>query len=110
MEVPRPVALSVRLPPELAGCLPRGEHALPPACQACVVSEALFVVQSWTAVGSLCIAPGSYDGICSPAMDFGAYTREEKLQWSTMCGPAWCEPPACFRQSLRCSVVVVQAV
>ena len=44
----------------------------------------------WVGVGQLCVAPETYDGICSPAMDFESYSTEDKAQWSVMCGVAWC--------------------
>lgn len=43
----------------------------------------------WTRVGSLCNAPRSYDGICSPAMDFGLHSVEQKAAWSAQCGAPW---------------------
>jgi len=43
----------------------------------------------WTNVGSLCIAPGGYDGICSPAMDFSSFSTEQKAAWSAKCGAPW---------------------
>lgn len=101
MEVPRTMALSARLPTEFGSHLSRGQHALSPARRALhILIPAALLVQAWTAVGSLCVAPGAYDGICSPAMDFAAYAREEKLQWSAMCGAAWCERSA-FRGRFR---------
>ena len=40
-------------------------------------------------VARLCVAPASYDGICSPAMDFQSYSLEDKMQFSSMCGVEW---------------------
>jgi len=45
--------------------------------------------EAWARIGKLCVAPGSYDGICSPAMDFSSYSSEDMLQWSMLCGAAW---------------------
>jgi hypothetical protein len=33
--------------------------------------------KAWAQVGKLCVAPGAYDGICSPAMDFSTYSLED---------------------------------
>ena len=33
--------------------------------------------EAWARVGKFCVAPGSYDGICSPAMDFSSYSLED---------------------------------
>merc|ERR1711953_176717 len=44
----------------------------------------------WSAVGAvLCVAPPSYDGMCSPAMDFGAFSVEQKAAWAASCHTRW---------------------
>jgi CPW-WPC domain-containing protein len=45
--------------------------------------------EAWVGVGRLCVAPFTYSGICSPAMDFTTFTVEEKVQWSAMCAADW---------------------
>ena len=65
----------------------------PKACFALVLLMPCLALgvslKSWSGVGQLCIAPSSYDGICSPAMDFHSYTDAEKLAWGAMCASAW---------------------
>jgi CPW-WPC domain-containing protein len=43
----------------------------------------------WKQSGGLCTAPASYDGICSPAMDFRPFSVEQKHVWSSQCGAPW---------------------
>jgi CPW-WPC domain-containing protein len=58
-------------------------------CQAACKKDFSKCPQSWASVGKLCVAPGSYDGMCSPAMDFEAYALEDKLQWGSLCAATW---------------------
>lgn len=44
---------------------------------------------SWESVGKLCLAPGVYGGMCSPAMDFESFSKDDKLQWSMLCKSDW---------------------
>ena len=70
-----------------------------------------FECQSWESVGKLCVASGSYDGMCSPAMDFEAYTSADKLQWGSLCAANWYQK---LHLSLCCAAAeargMVQAV
>merc|ERR1712194_492561 len=43
----------------------------------------------WGTVGKLCVAPPTYDGICSPVSDFSDASAAAKATWSTMCGARW---------------------
>merc|ERR1712032_375465 len=43
----------------------------------------------WDNLDGLCIAPLSYDGICSPAMDFKTFSLNQKGEWAAMCGSSW---------------------
>lgn len=44
--------------------------------------------QDWTRVDNICIAPDSYAGMCSPALD-SAKTDKEKATWGMMCEATW---------------------
>ena len=44
---------------------------------------------TWDHLNGLCLAPSSYDGICSPAMIFSAFTPQKKAEWAAMCGARW---------------------
>ena len=43
----------------------------------------------WQAVGKLCVAPGSYDGMCSPVMEFGALRGKDLARWAAICNARW---------------------
>lgn len=43
----------------------------------------------WQAVGKLCLAPDTYDGMCSPVMDFRALSGSSLARWSATCGVRW---------------------
>jgi CPW-WPC domain-containing protein len=43
----------------------------------------------WDNLNGLCLAPSSYDGICSPAMMFSSFTSQQKAEWAAMCGARW---------------------
>ena len=68
--------------------------------------------QAWASAGALCTAPGTYHGICSAAMDFTTYTKEDKMHWSTLCGVAWHEPVWWwwFRRASSAFLVCTQAL
>jgi len=44
---------------------------------------------SWENLNGLCLAPSSYDGVCSPAMMFSSFTRQQKAEWAAMCSARW---------------------
>ena len=44
---------------------------------------------TWDNLNGLCLAPSSYDGICSPAMMFSSFTSQQKAEWAAMCGARW---------------------
>ena len=43
----------------------------------------------WQAVGKLCLAPETYDGMCSPVMDFGDLGGGNLARWAATCGVRW---------------------
>ena len=43
----------------------------------------------WQAVGKLCVAPGSYDGMCSPVMEFGVLRGDDLARWAAICNARW---------------------
>ena len=57
-------------------------------CTACMTS---FVgcPTDWVEVGTLCLAPATYDGICSTVMNFGSFSTGQKARWSAMCNAKW---------------------
>jgi len=58
-------------------------------CHASCKREFATCPQAWRSVGRLCVAPGVYDGICSPVMDFESYSVDDKTHFSLMCNVAW---------------------
>ena len=44
---------------------------------------------TWDNIDGLCLAPSSYDGICSPAMMFTSFTPQQKAEWAAMCSARW---------------------
>ena len=45
--------------------------------------------QQWAYEGGLCMAPASYDGMCSPAMQFASFTAHGKAKWASVCSARW---------------------
>ena len=45
--------------------------------------------EAWDNLNGLCLAPSSYDGICSPAMMFTSFTLQQKAEWAAMCSARW---------------------
>ena len=45
--------------------------------------------KSWENLDGLCLAPSSYDGMCSPAMIFSSFTLHQKAEWAAMCSASW---------------------
>ena len=45
--------------------------------------------QQWTHGGGLCMAPPSYDGMCSPAMQFASFAAHDKAKWASVCNARW---------------------
>lgn len=45
--------------------------------------------ETWENMNGLCLAPSSYDGICSPAMVFSSFTQTQKAEWAATCGTRW---------------------
>ena len=43
----------------------------------------------WQAVGKLCVAPETYDGMCSPVMEFGSLSGNDLARWAATCGARW---------------------
>lgn len=43
----------------------------------------------WQAAGRLCLAPETYDGMCSPVMEFGSLSGRHLSRWAAMCGARW---------------------
>ena len=39
--------------------------------------------------GDLCRAPASYDGMCSPAMQFASFTAHDKAKLASVCNAPW---------------------
>ena len=44
---------------------------------------------AWDNLNGLCLAPSSYDGICSPAMVFSSFTQQQKAEWAATCSARW---------------------
>lgn len=45
--------------------------------------------QQWADDGGLCVAPASYDGMCSPAMQFASLSAHDKAKWASVCNARW---------------------
>jgi len=62
--------------------------------------------QDWDNFDGLCIAPLSYDGMCSPAMVFKTFSTTKKGEWAATCGSSWpCIGDAKQKQSVSESIV-----
>ncbi|GAW80813.1 CPW-WPC family protein [Plasmodium gonderi] len=59
--------------------------------------------ESWTYTGK-CEAPKNYSGGCNKTMDFGAFTQNEKEEFSSACKAVWpCKDTSCERDySITC--------
>lgn len=45
--------------------------------------------EGWLQNAGLCVAPPEYDGMCSPVMDFSAFSATRRAEWSAMCSARW---------------------
>ena len=57
-------------------------------CAPCITEFSSCPV-GWSAVGRLCVAPGAYDGGCSPVADFVGMSPGDMASWSASCGARW---------------------
>ncbi|EUD65500.1 hypothetical protein C922_04006 [Plasmodium inui San Antonio 1] len=59
--------------------------------------------ENWTYTGK-CEAPENYSGGCNKTMDFGAFTKKEKEEFSSACKVVWpCKEESCERDySITC--------
>lgn len=57
-------------------------------CSICI-TDFSSCPSGWSTVGRLCVAPASYDGACSPVVDFTGALPGDKASWSASCGARW---------------------
>ena len=57
-------------------------------CRACRTNFAGCPV-GWQSVGKLCVAPETYDGMCSPVMEFGSFSGVDLARWAATCSARW---------------------
>eukprot|EP00927_Polykrikos_kofoidii_P008177 TRINITY_DN13394_c0_g1_i3.p1 TRINITY_DN13394_c0_g1~~TRINITY_DN13394_c0_g1_i3.p1 ORF type:complete len:238 (+),score=25.06 TRINITY_DN13394_c0_g1_i3:47-760(+) len=58
-------------------------------CKHSCVLEYSQCPMGWSNVDGLCIAPGSYAGACSPAVDFRELDERDKAVWAAGCDAVW---------------------
>ena len=61
------------------------------ACQSqCKTNYGVSCPETWSKSASgACIAPSSYNGICSPSTNFDEFDGEGKASWAALCDASW---------------------